>query len=102
MYREYREGAVERQGEGEGVSLRHTNLEADFTSCGGIETAALSALRMRPLDVLHATASAAVGNEGGMLARTERMWGKAARAVPSTTSMMERPRRLVRGGAGGV
>ncbi len=71
-------------------------------SCGGIETAALSALRMRPLDVLHAMASERVVKEGGMLARTERMWGSAAKAVPSTTSMMERPSRLGGTGAGGA
>ncbi len=60
------------EGEG-GVRARQTNLEPDFTSCGGMETAALSALRMRPLVVLHATASAKVGKEEGMDARTERM-----------------------------
>jgi hypothetical protein len=78
---------------------RQTNFEPDFTSCGGIETAALSALRMRPLDVLHSTASERVANEGGMPASTDRIWGSAARAVPSTTSMMESPRRLGREGA---
>ncbi len=83
-----------------GRNLRQTNFELDFTSCGGIETAALSALRMRPLDVLHATASDRELKEGGMLARTERMCGRADRAVPSTTSIMDRPRRLGTTGAG--
>ena len=66
-------GGVGRVYGGVGWGLRQTNFEPELTSCGGIETAALSAFRIRPLEVLHWTASATVTNEEGMFARTDRM-----------------------------